>query len=226
MSNRRHLVSRSRNDANSSPAPQAHHRVSQTPTRPHTALPPYEPPCCPLSEDAKRKVEALSLDHDYSKYKKHLKTTIAAVTTSTADLNERLTTRKDELKRANEKRKNREQAGSSQGLTEEETAARTYFNGLNKQVASLTDKADLALRDLIDYGDELAMKVTILKDVAESISTSQHARTQSGEEDEHNMLSATKSYQMAQEDYARKYKDKGLRAKYGFYGYFCAKDIY
>lgn len=222
---RRHLVSRSRQHEESSPAPRGGGRDSQAPAHQPAALPPYEPPSCPLTANAKRKLDDLRTNRDTAKYAKHIKTALTVVTEAAGRCNERLTDRKGEVQKATERRKRTgvEDADKSQA----DIDAENYLKQFSKQIKTATEKADTAVRELIDLGDELAMQDTILRDVDENITVApatRPARRQRGGDDDENdengeedapaddpeILSAIELVKKAKEDHARKYKEKSL----------------
>jgi hypothetical protein len=228
MSSRR-LVNRGRINENSLPAQRSRHREPEVPHEP-TPLPPYEPPSCALTPSAKRALDNLRANHDYSKYKRHLDGSIKALTNSVGDSNERLRFRKEALEKAKERRA---RAGDEEeGKTEAEEAC----GGMESNVATLTRKAEQALRELIDYGDELAMKDTIMGDVSENVAAApprpvQRQRRQGSHEDENgeneeaveeyqdpevdgSIVSAVELLKQAQEEYAAEYAAKSMRARY------------
>lgn len=229
MSSRR-LVNRGRTNENSSPAQRSRHREPEAAHEP-TPLPPYEPPSCALTPSAKRALDNLRANHDYSKYKRHLDGSIKALTNSVGDSNERLRFRKEVLEKAKERRARAGDEG--EGKTEAEEACR----GMESNVATLTRKAEQALRELIDYGDELAMKDTIMGEVSENVAAAppprpaRRQRRQGSHEDENgeneeaveededpevdeSIVSAVELLKKAQEEYAAEYAAKSMRARY------------
>lgn len=200
-----------------------------------TPLPPYEPPTCALTPTAKRALENLRVNHDYSKYKKHLDGSIKVITNSIGDSNERLRIRKEQLAKAASKRREGEEDEDGEELSNKEAIVR----GMENKVASLTAKADKALRDLIDYGDELSMKDTMMKEVSENIAAAPAPRPvarrqrRHGSNDEENaeneeidveedeetevegsIVSAVELLKKAQEEYAAQYASKSMRLRY------------
>jgi hypothetical protein len=173
------------------------------------------------------------VNHDYSKYKKHLDGSIKAITNSIADSNDRLRLRKEWLAKAQARRRAAE--GNEDGVDNSKEA---YVRGMENKVKSLTAAGDKALRDLIDYGDELSMKDAMMKEVSENIAAApaprpaarRHRRQGSSddenaeneednEEDEEpevdgSVVSAVELLKKAQQEYAAEYASKSLRAKY------------
>lgn len=234
MSSRR-LVSRGRANQDSSPAQHPRHRESGA-AQELTPLPPYEPPSCALTPAAKCALETLSASHDYSKYKRHLDGSIKAITNSIGDSNERLKLRKEDVAKAANRRR---QAEEGEEKSEEDIAREQYADGMEKKVEALTTKAEMSLRDLIDYGDELAMRDTMMKEVSENIAAApaprpaaRRQRRQGSNEDEDSeneeeveedeelevdgcIVSAVELLKKAQREYAATYASKSLRSRYG-----------
>jgi E3 SUMO-protein ligase NSE2 len=229
MSTARRLVQRGRQHEGSSPAQRNRHqrRDAEVHNGP-TPLPPYEPPACPLTANAQEEIEKIQTRHASSKYQKHLKCAIDAITTATADNNERLATHKAQVQRDTEKRRNNNIPDDEK--PERHIQEEAYTNGLERQVSDLTRKAEKALRDLIDYGDELVMKDSIMKEVSENLAAAPVARhgagrrrrgsEAQGDEEEaydenapaadENILSAVELLKEAKEEYTRKYTSKSM----------------
>lgn len=229
MSTARRLVSRGRQHEESSPVPRNHHRRqdAEAPNEP-TPLPPYEPPSCPLSASSRREIDNIRASHDSTKYKKHIKTAIKSITDAAADNNERLARHKTAVQRFAEQRR-------SKGIPDDQKPEHhkeeeEYANGMERQVTDLTIKAEKALRDLIDYGDELMMHDSIMRDVSDNLAAAPIARPaarrrrqrSSGEDEEEpqeenapatdeNILSAVEFLKEAKEEYTRKYTSKSMR---------------
>jgi hypothetical protein len=229
-SNRRHLVQRNRNQEQFSPAQRGRPRQSETPVQRPAALPSYQPPSCPLSDDAKRQIENLRIEQNVEKYKKHIKSAIKTLGSSTAECNERLVARKATLDKIIARTRDRD--GEDGEPSEQIVEAEKIYSDLKDQVEKLTADAEKALRDLIDYGDELTMRDTIMQDVHQNIiitSAAQPARRmrrhrddseQNGSEDETEtpaedpeILSAVELLAKAKEDYAAKYRAKSMKAR-------------
>jgi hypothetical protein len=230
MSTARRLVQRGRQHEESSPAPRNRQRRQdvEAPGEP-TPLPPYEPPACPLSANAQKAIENIRTNHDSSKYKKHLKGAIDSITTATADNNERLAAHKTQVQRHAEQRRNNHIPDDEK--PERHIEEEVYTSGLERQVSDLTTKAEKALRDLIDYGNELAMQDSIMKEVSENLAAAPVAqpaarrrrRGSDAEEDEEepqnenapaadeNIPSAVELLKEAKEEHTRKYTSKSMR---------------
>jgi len=203
MSSRRHLVSRSRvNNQDASPAPRSRQREP-------AVLPPYEPPSCPLSAEAQRQLDHLRVNHDYSKYKKHVQSAIGTIRESAVTVNDKLSGRKDQIRKADEKRAERGTEEKSEADIENEA----YTRHMDKKVGVLTAEAEKALRDLIDYGDELAMQDSIMKDINAAIAAAPQPHPDEPDEDVE-ILSAVELLKKAKEDYATEYSSKSMRDRY------------
>ncbi|PBP17744.1 hypothetical protein BUE80_DR011301 [Diplocarpon rosae] len=235
MSSRR-LLNRARVNETASPDPRRQPQASETPVRQpprQTELPPYEPPACPLSAEAQRKLDALQNPLAYEKYKKHIRTAITTVTNATADINDRLATRKDALRKTAEKR--RRGGTHDEDKTESEKNDEICTKKLERAAKVETDNAEAAVRELIDYGDELRMQETLLRGVAGNIASApsrQPAKSRRrraavgssdelGDEDEPEAaaeelenLSAVVLLKKARENYAHAYNSRSKTSKY------------
>jgi hypothetical protein len=241
MSSRR-LVNRGRANQGSSPVQISRHRDAE-PAQQQTPLPPYEPPTCALTPNAQRALENLRVNHDYSKYKRHLDGSIKAITNSIGDSNERLRLRKEDLAKAATRRGEGEE--DEDGT---EKSKKRVVRGMENKVASLTAKADKALRDLIDYGDELSMQDTMMKEVSENISAApaprpavRRQRREGSDEDENleneveedeetevdgSVVSAVELLKKAQDEYTTQYASKSMRLRYNTHLILSIRNIY
>ncbi|OBT66798.1 hypothetical protein VE03_04118 [Pseudogymnoascus sp. 23342-1-I1] len=175
MSSRRRLVSRTNQDASaSSPAPRTQASASRS------ALPPYEPPVHPLTFTAKQQLTALIDDTDYGKYRKHLATAITTLSNATVESNDTLSLARMKLERQVERRRAREsqrEEGEGEGeKTEEEVAMEERVAKLEVEVERLTQEAEMATRELIDYSEELKRQEGLIRGVAEKAATAPRPR--------------------------------------------------
>jgi len=231
MSSRRQLLSRSQFNENSSPL-QRRPRNEEAGDLPSIPLPPYEPPSCPLTASQKRALDELRLTHDYSKYKKHLAAAKKTITIATGESNDRFTRRRDKVRKTAERIRQQDRK-QTEGEMEEEQ----YTKSMEKKVGSLTEKAEKAMRDLIDYTDELAMHDPILTEISENIADApalrpaarrQRRRNDDGEgyeEDDADeagdegpaadasILSAVELLKKAKENYVEAYTSKSMRER-------------
>jgi hypothetical protein len=112
-------------------------------------------------------LDELRINHNYAKYQKHITESKKLIPIVVSEVNERLYSRRDKVAKAAEKR--RRQGKGDEDKTELEIEAEVFADQYGKKVDDLTTKAEKAMRDLIDYSDELAMQETLMKDVSESI---------------------------------------------------------
>jgi hypothetical protein len=239
MSGRRHLVQRSRNtQVASSPAPQSRQSNSTiAASELDTELPPYEPLECPLTASARLQLDRLKNTHDYGKYKKHIKASILAVTEAATLSNDRLYDRKARAQRQLDKRSR--DGLENEELTQEEKEDAGYLKVLNKKVKGMTEDTEKALRELIDYDDELAMFTQRLEGVLENIGEAPASRSargrrqrrQRGSDDEEGaeegaeeseeepqedvpVIAPSDLYKKALQDYETEYRAQSMRARY------------
>jgi hypothetical protein len=154
------------------------------------------------------------------------------ITTAAADNNDRLAMHQTAVQRHAESRKSKDIPDDQK--PEHHVEEEKYTNGLERQVSDLTAKAEKALRELIDYGDELTMHDSIMREVSENLATAPVARPaarrrQRGSDDEaedeeepqdenapadnENILSAVELLKEAKEEHTRKYTAKSMRAR-------------
>lgn len=224
----RRLVNRGRQHAESSSTPRSQHQNDAEPT----SLPPYEPPSCPLSAHAQKAIDTLRVNQDYTKYKGHLRGAMVGITTAAADVNERLTISQTTVRKHAKFRQNKNIADDEK--PERHIEQEKYTQGLESKVLDLTDKSEKAMRELVDYSDELAMQDTIMKEVSENIAAApaprpaarrrQRSPRSDGEDDEEepqeenvasasdeNNLSAVELLKKAKEEYMVTWSSKSMR---------------
>ncbi|PVH87679.1 hypothetical protein DL98DRAFT_649297 [Cadophora sp. DSE1049] len=235
MNNKR-LVSRSRMNDTASPAPRRQQqRASETPARQparQTELPPYEPPVCALSVEAQQALDALSNTYDYSKYRRHLDSAKAVVRNAAAESNDRLVTRQEAFPRAVERR--RKEGVADEDKPEAEVNDEVCLKRFERNNTTFTTQAEEAMRELIDYSDELAMQSAIMKDVVRGTTSAPTPRRpaprrrrdvgsddEDGEEEAESpaadpeQMSALELLRQAKEDHAAKYASQSKRSRYG-----------
>lgn len=225
------------NDA-ASPAPRRQQqRPSETPARQtarQTELPPYEPPVCALSAEAQQALDTLSNTYDYSKYRRHLDSAKAVVRNAAAESNDRLVTRQEAFPRAVERR--RKEGVADEDKPEAEVNDERCLNSFKRNNDIFTVQAEEAMRELIDYSDELAMQSAIMKDVVREITSApaprraapRRRRRDVGSDDEDQeedeveppaadaeQMSALELLRQAKEDRAAKYASQSKRSRYG-----------
>ncbi|KAL2069603.1 hypothetical protein VTL71DRAFT_14282 [Oculimacula yallundae] len=239
MNNRR-LVSRSRMNDTASPAParRQQSRASETPARQparqaqtQIELPPYEPPICALSEEAQNALDSLSNTYDYSKYKKHLGSAKVVMRMAAAESNDRLLSRKENFPKLVERR--RREGVADEDRSEGEAKDETVLKGFERANDKFTVQAEEAMRELIDYSDELSVQDAIIKEVVQEIAnapaprrSAPRRRRDAGSDDEDqeeedeppaadsDNMSAVELLRQAKEDRAAKYAAQSKRARY------------
>ena len=175
-----------------------------------------------------RELDEVRLLHDFSKYKRHIDSSMKVITNVAAEGNDRLNLRKSRVEQNAAKRSN--QGIEREEKTEKEEEAELMATQLEKKVEDLTTLAEKALRDLIDYRDELAMHDTIMREVSESVAADpaahlsgrgQNDRADEGEDDSAasnpSILSAVELLKKSKEDYAATYASKSMLDRYDHY---------
>lgn len=162
----RRLVSGAQRSKNDTPA-----RSRDEASRPGTALPPYEPPKYAMSEKYQRQLNSLmTTSHDYDKYKTHVKAAIQSITNCTAEGYDQVHNAKEDATRLAKKRERaQEESGEEIPKTDTEEQAEQRAFELQQKVDKLAKEAEKSLRELIDYGDELAQQSNIIKAVQEDV---------------------------------------------------------
>ncbi|KAI1326785.1 hypothetical protein F5Y16DRAFT_374026 [Xylariaceae sp. FL0255] len=145
--------------AASSRTPQAQRRRrNETPSA--TELPEYEPPSCPLSRDARQALAELSTNSaDTREYEAQLKKSVALLTTSVRDINDRYVQRKDTLKRLRQRRQGQSASQGEDGedgsggdkRSAREKDEEAALKRLREKVPGLTEECDFAVQQVIDY---------------------------------------------------------------------------
>jgi septal ring factor EnvC (AmiA/AmiB activator) len=139
--------------------------VGQTPRpRQPAALPPYEPPTCPLNESAKRSLANITTNLDLRKYEKHLNAAVKNLTDFAGESNDYLYASQERVRRMAAKR---EAAQDDSEKTEAEEEAEQRAREMERKVEKLTKQSEKALRDLIDYKQELAQQDELLQKVSD-----------------------------------------------------------
>lgn len=204
---------------------QAVHRTSDQAAKTTVTLPPYDSQSYPLSLAAKRKLEELYLHHDYTKYKKNIKDAANILTKATYECNDRLWQRKQKLgaleERLNSQDNMKEKVEGKHKKEEEKTQE------LQKKVDHITVRAEQALRDLIDLGDELSIQPSIMQEVAEKVnSLPANTQTQKRRSDSQGDSSESESLthpagvrcvdilRDIKEKHANEYENKSMRERY------------
>ncbi|RFU35111.1 hypothetical protein B7463_g1247, partial [Scytalidium lignicola] len=238
----RGLVSRARLNESATSSP-ARGRNTEPPEA-QTALPPYEPPSCPLTASGKQALARLGLSYGsrFTKYRSDIEEAIKTITTCATEGHDRLYERKHELERA---AKRREKGAGDDEKTDYDREIGIIAASLERKVEDMTKKAEKALRDLIDYKGELEMQQTILQEVNDNIpdqtTQSQVSRgerrrrrpnIEDDEDEEESMdvdseeealqapatnvsiLSPVELLKKAKEDYAKAYSSQTMHSRY------------
>jgi hypothetical protein len=166
------------------------------------------------------------VNYDGAAYKKHLEVSKKNITNAIGEANDRLTAHKMKVQRAEEKARQHER-----DKTEAEAEEERYTQTMNKKVTDSTSKGEKAMRDLIDYTDELVMRDSIMTEVNENIAAApapvprirrqRRAAPEDEDEDEENIaeeapavdatiLSPVELLQKAKEDYKASYTSKSM----------------
>jgi len=248
MASRRSLLSHQNRDSGSPAAQRARGNRDSGQgqvqrSRQPTALPPYEPPTCPLNEGSKRSLANITMNLDLRKYEKHLNAAVKNITNFAGESNDHLYASQERVRRMAQKR---EAAQDDSEKTEAEEEAEQRAREMQKRVEKLTTDSEKALRDLIDYKQELAQQGELLQRVSDeaaaastaaSVSTSAIAarRVMEGNSEDENesfeppavdedvemsrtearaaILSPTELLKKAREDYKAGYTSKTLRSR-------------
>lgn len=239
----RRLIQRPRTNENSSPA-QRSRQQSSVASRSHAdqaaPLPRYEPPSCPLSATARQELSHLNVNYDYTKYAKIIETCKRALSANIADAYDRVRAKQEAAEVQTNRR--RKQGGNDNEKTEEEIAAIQKAKDLEAEVLELRTRAEKAVRELVDFEDELNMNDSIMKEVIEEIpprqtqvpppNPSAAARNSNGDGDSDDDNAAKEREFVQQvpdeagvstldilkrrrEDYLESYASKSMRTRYG-----------
>jgi hypothetical protein len=207
---------------------------------------------------AKQQLANLAQEADYAKYRKHLEVSITTLSNATADSNDALGAAKESLKKQVDRRRAREaQKGNDDDegeekdkengraeKTPEEIAAEEQVRDLEAKVDKLTKEAEKAMRELIDYSEELKGQDALVRGVVEQVFMQAPARpsnnavraaarrrrvaagADSDDDEDVNMpdaddeapaadiLSPTELLKQAKENYTTQYTRKSMRARY------------
>jgi E3 SUMO-protein ligase NSE2 len=145
-------------------------------SRQPTALPPYEPPTCPLNEGAKRSLANITMNLDLRKYEKHLNAAVKNITNFAGESNDHLYASQERVRRTAQRR---EAAQDDSEKTEAEEEAEQRAREMQKRVEKLTTDSEKALRDLVDYKQELAQQGELLQRVSDEAAAASAAASAS-----------------------------------------------
>ncbi|RAL67051.1 hypothetical protein DID88_007831 [Monilinia fructigena] len=218
MSIRRRLQTASeRNGSQSSPAPER--------SRPSNAnkpipFPDYTPPTCPLSADAQQAITNIRTLHNIAKLKKHLSTAIQNITTTTVNNNDRLLERKRQVEKNKRKRA---RDGEEDEIPANHKDLESHTRHLTKKVNIWTEQAEIAMRVLIDKGDEVERSELVIRDICDRLSVANSAtanrRTRGQHDDEDanqdgEIISAVELLDQIKEEYKTKYEAESMTKRY------------
>lgn len=130
-------------------------------------LPPYEPPCHPLNEHSKRSLADLANTREARRYDEHLLKSSAHLRDAVSTINDTLVNRRQVLEEAVKKRRNAgiddDNRGEGERLLEQEVAE------LERDVQTLTERIEAALREVIDARAELEDETAVLAAVVQAV---------------------------------------------------------
>lgn len=129
------------------------------------SLPPYEPPSCAATAEARRAIADLS-DHRDTRYEDHIKKAIRALGESTAAINDSLGHRQARLRGLDRRRR-------ASGLEGEDELKRLeeYTASLEGEITELTQQAEKSVRGLIDHKAALEDEQAVLSRVHTTLAT-------------------------------------------------------
>ncbi|KAF9776590.1 hypothetical protein IL306_005202 [Fusarium sp. DS 682] len=145
-------------------------------------LPEYEPPECPLSDAARRKLHDLSNTRSTAVYQQQINESIRLLGFSVSDIYERLCSQREAL--ANKKAK-RQERGTEK--SEEEQRLEDHLPEFEERINTLTAASEQAIRDMIDRRAELEDEGAIINSLYNTANTEAiqqgQAEAQRSEED-------------------------------------------
>ncbi|KAK2673437.1 hypothetical protein RAB80_010980 [Fusarium oxysporum f. sp. vasinfectum] len=157
----------------------------------YTELPEYEPPACPLTDAARRKLHDLSNTRSTAAYQQQINESVRLLGFSVSDIHERLRVQREELARLKARR---EEKGTEK--SEDEQRLEAHLPELEERINTLTAASEQAIRDMIDRRAELEDEVVIFSELYDTASTEavqqRQVEAQRGEQDdEQEPLAAT-----------------------------------
>ncbi|KAL4724133.1 hypothetical protein ACLX1H_008742 [Fusarium chlamydosporum] len=164
-----------------------------------TVLPEYEPPACPLTNDASRKLNDLSNTRSTAVYQQQVSESIRLLGFSVSDIHERLRTQRENL--ASQKAR-RQEKGTAK--TEDEQRLEAHLAEFEERVNDLTETSEKAVRDLIDRRAELEDESGILSELcdianAEAQQQRQDQEQQDEEDDQKGQAAASSAIKIFRE---------------------------
>lgn len=124
-----------------------------------------------MSEKYQRELNDISsTGHDFSKYSKHIKAALLSLTNCTVEGYDQIHLAREDAARLTKRRERaQDEKGEVIEVSEAELDAEKRAEELQQKVEELAKEAEKSLRELIDYGDELAQQSHILKAVQEDV---------------------------------------------------------
>ncbi|KAI0811778.1 zinc-finger of the MIZ type in Nse subunit-domain-containing protein [Xylaria sp. FL0064] len=150
-------------------------------------LPDYKPPSFPLNDVLLRELAQLSKNTDAQKYEEQLKQSVALLTDSVRDINDRHVKKKHELDKLRKKQRNQSEdvaedpEATNRGHTEEEAVKR-----LREAVPALTAECESAVRDVIDLRVELEDGRKAIQDTVHKVEAEAERARAAGRDQENN----------------------------------------
>ncbi|KAJ4005278.1 hypothetical protein NW752_011239 [Fusarium irregulare] len=180
-------------------------------------LPEYEPPACPLTDNARSKLNDLINTRTNAVYQQQVSESIRLLGFSVGDIHDRLRTQNDALAGLKAKR---EEKGTDK--TEDEQRLEAHLAEFEGRVDELTFSSEKAVRDLIDRRAELEDEAGILKELYDTASAEARQQRQEQERegegsDEREQLAASSAIETFEKLRARKeaeYTNMSARQRY------------
>ncbi|KAI1069356.1 hypothetical protein LB507_008905 [Fusarium sp. FIESC RH6] len=180
-------------------------------------LPEYEPPACPLTDNARSKLNDLINTRTNAVYQQQVSESIRLLGFSVGDIHDRLRTQNEALAGLKAKR---EEKGTDK--TEDEQRLEAHLAEFEGRVDELTFSSEKAVRDLIDRRAELEDEAGILKELYDTASAEARQQRQEQERegegsDEREQLAASSAIETFEKLRARKeaeYTNMSARQRY------------
>ncbi|CEI60620.1 hypothetical protein FVEN_g9898 [Fusarium venenatum] len=176
-------------------------------------LPDYEPPVCPLTDNARRNLNDLSNTRVSAVYQQQVSESIRLLGFSVSDIHERLRTQRENLE--NQKAK-REERGTDK--TEDEQRLEAHLAKFEDRVNELTESSEKAVRELIDRRAELEDEAGILSELYDITSAEAHQQRQLQEEqdegDEQKASSVIETFKDLRGKKEAEYKNMSAHQRY------------
>ncbi|KAF4959365.1 hypothetical protein FGADI_1809 [Fusarium gaditjirri] len=157
-----------------------------------TELPEYEPPECPLTDAARRKLHDLSNTRSTAAYQQQINESIRLLGFSVSDIHERLRVQREELARLKDRR---EEKGTEK--SEDEQRLEAHLPEFEERINTLTAASEQAIRGMIDRRAELEDEDVIFSELYDTASTEavqqRQVEAQHGEQDDEQEPLAAKS---------------------------------